>query len=126
MFFRRPGNSREAGLFALPWISVMAHVAGMASPDDRSRERRWIVSAESGQFSTLGRHSDPSEDEILVAESGLRAAGLSGWLAVAEGGFHVPGTYPRLMEIRRLCDPERSFADAAEAFEVLREGLDSR
>ncbi len=33
---------------------------------------------------TLGRHSDPSEEEISAAEQALRSQNLSGWLAIME------------------------------------------
>lgn len=80
----------------------------------RKRERRWIVVAPDGRYVTLGRHSDPTEAEILAAEDGLRRQGLSGWLAVMEGSPYV-GPAPQLMEVRPLASPGGSFADAAAA-----------
>ena len=80
----------------------------------RTRERRWIVVAADGRFSTLGRASDPSEAEILAAENALRAQGLSGWLAVMEGNPYV-GAMPRLLEVRPLAGPTGSFAEASAA-----------
>jgi len=68
-----------------------------------------------GRYVTLGRHSDPTEDEILAAEDSLRAQGLAGYLALMEGNPWV-GPLPRLMEVRRLADPAGPFAEAAAAF----------
>lgn len=70
--------------------------------------------AEDGRYVTLGRASDPSEDEILGAEQSLVAQGLSGWLAVMQGNPYV-GATPRLMEVRVLGQPEGSFAAASDA-----------
>jgi hypothetical protein len=69
-----------------------------------SAEKRWIILGTDGRHVTVGRHTDPSPDEIEAAEAGLRAQGLSGWLAVTDGGYYGPG------EIAVL--PVRSLADA--------------
>ena len=55
----------------------------MSSGQGPRPERRWIVLVLDGRYSTLGRHTDPTEEVILAAENGLCQAGLSGWLAVA-------------------------------------------
>ena len=70
--------------------------------------------APDGRYVTLGRHSDPTEDEIRAAENGLRAQGLAGYLAVMEGNPWV-GPLPRLLEVRPLADPAGSFGEAAAA-----------
>ena len=88
----------------------------MSDGRDRARERRWIVLRPDGRYSTLGRHTDPDEEEILRAEAALRQAGSGGWLAIAEGGFHVAESPPRPMEVRRLGEPEGSFEHAAGSF----------
>ncbi|MCR0983145.1 hypothetical protein [Roseomonas populi] len=82
--------------------------------DERSNERRWVVVAEDGRYVTLGRASDPSEEEILGAEKSLVAQGMSGWLAVMQGSPHV-GATPRLMEVRVLGKPKAAFAAASDA-----------
>jgi hypothetical protein len=82
-------------------------------------ERRWIVLGEDGRHVTLGRHSDPSPDEIAQAEAGLAAQGLAGWLAVMEGAYYQRGK-PSLMMVRPLCSPERPFAKAVDAFQAAR------
>ncbi len=83
-------------------------------------ERRWVVLASAhgrvphGGYVTLGRGSDPSEDEILAAEEALRAQGMAGYLALMEGNPWV-GPLPLLMEVRPLANPPGSFAEAAAA-----------
>jgi hypothetical protein len=87
----------------------------MTLDDERSAERRWIVLAEDGRFVTLGRASDPTEQEILDSEAALLRQGLpGGWLAVMQGNPHV-GAEPRLMEVRCLGEPKIPFDKAARA-----------
>lgn len=84
----------------------------MEKAGERSTERRWIVVAEDGRYITLGRASDPSEEEILEAERGLMAQGRAGWLAIMQGNPYV-GATPQLMEVRSLGAPRVDFAGAA-------------
>jgi hypothetical protein len=86
----------------------------MKSDTERSRERRWVVVATDGRYVTLGRDSDPSEEEIAAAEHALRLQNLSGWLAIMEGSPWV-GAAPRLLEVRSLASPATTFAEAAKA-----------
>jgi hypothetical protein len=86
----------------------------MPTARERSRERRWVVLGTDGRYVTLGRASDPSEDEVRGAEETLRAQGLAGWLAVMEGNPYV-GAVPRLLEVRPLAEPAVPFTDAAAA-----------
>jgi hypothetical protein len=37
----------------------------------KDREKRWIVLADDGLHVTIGRHTDPSEDEIVRAGDAL-------------------------------------------------------
>ena len=99
---------------ALAPESPAAHNLRMPTPHDRSSERRWIVLAEDGRYSTLGRASDPTEAELATTETALVAQGVKGWLAVMQGNPHV-GAVPRLMEVRPLAGPTKPFAEAAEA-----------
>jgi hypothetical protein len=87
----------------------------MRTPEGNSKQRRWIVLGTDGRYITLGRTSDPSEEEICSAEEALRAQGLAGWLAIMEDNPYG-GATPRLFEVRRLADPTVPFADAAAAF----------
>jgi len=86
----------------------------MPTVKERSRERRWIILGTDGRYVTLGRASDPSDEEVSGAEESLRAQGLAGWLAVMEGNPYV-GAVPRLMEVRPLARPAVPFEDAAAA-----------
>lgn len=92
----------------------------MASANKRSRERRWIVLGTDGRHVTLGRHSDPTEEEVLAAERSLAAAGLAGWLAVMEGDYYARRGRPSVMMVRPLAAPADAFEDAAAAFEAAR------
>lgn len=86
----------------------------MPTTKERSKERRWIVLGTDGRYVTLGRSSDPLEEELRGAEEALRAQGLAGWLAVMEGNPYL-GAVPHLMEVRPLADPAVPFAEAAAA-----------
>ena len=52
------------------------------------REKHWTVVIGDGRHVWLSRHTDPLEDEFTRAADGLRAQGLTGWLAVAEGAYY--------------------------------------
>ncbi|MDO9502766.1 hypothetical protein [Falsiroseomonas sp.] len=82
-------------------------------------ETRWIIIGTDGRHVTLGRHTDPSPDEITQAEAGLAAQGLAGWLAVMKGGYYTRRK-PSLMMVRPLCDPQTPFAEAVDAFQAAR------
>jgi hypothetical protein len=82
---------------------------------DSSRERRWIILGEDGRYVTLGRDSDPTEDELAKAEGALQAQGLAGWLAIMEGNPHTVAQ-PVLMMVRPLADPASTFEKGTAAF----------
>lgn len=84
---------------------------------DGCSDRRWVVLAEDGRFSTLGRASDPSEQDILQAEEGLKAQGLGGWLTVMSGSPYGD-IIPSFIEVQPLAGPSATFADAVAAFRV--------
>jgi hypothetical protein len=93
--------------------------------EGHAMETRWLVLGTDGRHVTLGRHSDPSPEEIKSVEAALAANGQSGWLAVLNGSYYRHRG-PALMMVRPLCNPKRSFADAAAAFEAARkEALDT-
>ncbi|MCK8786580.1 hypothetical protein M0638_19580 [Roseomonas sp. NAR14] len=68
--------------------------------------------ATDGRYVTLGRDSDPSEEEVRHAEDALRAQGLAGWLAVMEGNPYI-GAIPKLMQVKPLAEPTVAFEDAS-------------
>ena len=82
-------------------------------------ETRWIILGTDGRHVTMGRHSDPSPEEVARAENGLAAQGLAGWLAVMKGSYYTRRK-PSLMMVRPLCDPKVPFAEAVEAFQAAR------
>lgn len=84
-------------------------------------ETRWIILCTDGRHVTLGRHTDPSPEEVARAEAGLAAQSLAGWLAVMKGGYYGADK-PSLMMVRPLCSPTRPFAEAAENFQNSRDG----
>jgi hypothetical protein len=47
-----------------------------------ARERRWLFVVEDGRHGTVGRHSDPTDEEIARVGQELDGLGLAGWLAV--------------------------------------------
>ncbi len=84
------------------------------------REMRWIILCTDGRHVTVGRHSDPSPEEIVGAEAMLAAQGLAGWLVMMEGGYYQRRK-PALLMVRPLCDPKTPFSEAVEAFQAARE-----
>lgn len=86
-----------------------------------AKEVRWIALCTDGRHVTLGRHTDPTEEEIAQAEAKLVAGGLSGWLTVMKGDYYGREK-PELMMVRPLGSPGCGFADAATDFEVATQG----
>ena len=84
------------------------------------RERRWIVLGQDGRHVTLGRHTDPTAEEIGHAGAGLRAAGIGGWLAVMEGVYYRSCGGVSLMMVRELAPCRASWDEAVSALTDLR------
>ncbi|MBP0447436.1 hypothetical protein J8J14_21995 [Roseomonas sp. SSH11] len=84
-------------------------------PDNPAHERRWLLLADTGDHSWLGRATKPSEDEIGAAEASLRRVGTGGFLVVSEGDYWSKGPLT-LLEVRRLNGPGASFDAAVSAF----------
>jgi len=80
-----------------------------------ARDPRWVLLAETGEYSTLGRHREPEEEDILAAETALARVGRSGWIAVMSHSAYER-TAPELVMVRPLRDPRTPFEDAVEAF----------
>jgi hypothetical protein len=85
----------------------------------RTTEKRWIVLSQDGRHVTLGRHTDPSEEEIARAAEGLRSSGVGGWLAVTEGGYYTRGAVS-ILEVRELVPSPVAWRDAVRAFQAAR------
>jgi hypothetical protein len=84
-----------------------------------SREKRWIVLADDGRHVTVGRHTDPTEDEIVRAGAGLQANGVGGWLAVTEGVYYGAGSLSVMM-VREIAPAGQTWEAAVSAFMALR------
>ena len=82
-------------------------------------ETRWIVLGADGRHMVLGRHKDPTPEEVAAAEAGLAAQGLAGWLVLMKGSYYVQRK-PSLMMVRALANPARAFEEAAADFEAKR------
>lgn len=87
----------------------------------REMERVWAVLSEDGRHALMGRHTDPSEEEILRAEQALTAQGLAGWIAVLEGDRWSRRSRPKCLMVRPLASPATPFEIAAAAFEQRRQ-----
>lgn len=64
-------------------------------------KKRWIILTSDGGHVSIGRHTDPSEDEIGAAVQKLREAGAGGWLAVMDGTYYGRGKVA-LLNVREL------------------------
>lgn len=80
-----------------------------------ARDLRWVLLAETGEYSTLGRHREPDEADIAAAEAALAGAGRAGWIAVMSHSAQER-TKPELVMVRPLRHPGTSFDDAVQAF----------
>ena len=101
-------------------MSTAARVTGERRPVGKgAKEVRWIALCADGRHSTLGRHTDPSEEEVAGVEANLVAQGLSGWMAVMKGDYYAR-PQPELMMVRPLGNPAREFTEAKTEFEVVR------
>jgi hypothetical protein len=84
-----------------------------------ARERRWIILADDGRHVSVGRHTDPSDEETTRATEGLQATGAGGWLVMMEGVYYGCGAVS-LMMVRELAPPRRNWDDAVAAFRQIR------
>ena len=82
----------------------------------RGSERRWLILGEDGRHVWMGRHTDPTEEEILTAEALLAAQSISGWLAVSNGDYWSRASDFRLLPVRPLANPSKPFDEAANSF----------
>ena len=79
--------------------------------------RRWVVLAEDGRYAILGRSVAPSEQDIQLAEDGLKRQGVAGWLALMSGSEYA-ARLPAFLEVRPLAGPQSGFAEAVEAWRL--------
>lgn len=79
------------------------------------RDPRWIILLETGEYSLVGRHREPDQDDIARFEAALDRESRSGWLAVMDRSEHAPGT-PEMVMVRPLRAPTTPFEGAVRAF----------
>jgi hypothetical protein len=87
----------------------------------KQQERRWLVVVETGQHSTIGRHTDPTEEDISHAASQLDGAGLAGWLVVSEGHYYQR-TPVTLLMVRQITAKPGDWPAAERLWHQRREG----
>lgn len=88
-----------------------------------ARERRWIILAEDGRHVTIGRDTDPTDEEVVRAGAGLQAQGLAGWLAVLEGHYYQSQDALTLLMVRVIAPGDgATWEQARGAFLQIREG----
>jgi hypothetical protein len=96
----------------------------MGGPKDgimsRARQKTWAIISEDGRHVWLGRHSDPTEEEIARAEHQLAAQGLAGWVAIVEGDYWARRGKLGFVMVRPLASPASSFEAGVAAFEDAR------
>ncbi len=86
---------------------------------DWPREKRWLVIAEDGRHSTLGRATDPSLEEIARAGASLDAVDLAGWLVVSEGGYYQKSSISLLL-VRRITGKDADWDEAQRLWHAAR------
>ena len=79
-------------------------------------EKRWIILTADGGHVSVGRHTDPSGEEVEAVASKLRTAGTGGWLAVMEGAYYGRGVVT-LLNVREIVPAAISWDDAVAAFQ---------
>lgn len=72
---------------------------------------RWIILFESGEYMLMGRHRQPSVDELREMEARMTERSVRGWLAVMDRSEYAPGE-PEFVMIKAIGDPLASFEDA--------------
>lgn len=88
------------------------------------RERRWIILAEDGRHVTVGRHTDPTDEELARSAHSLRTSGVGGWLAVTEGQYFSRGNLSVMM-VRELVPARATWDAALDAFQARRRHANS-
>ena len=80
-------------------------------------EDRTVIIADDGRYVTLGRYSQPSEDELQAARDALAKQGIGAWLATMHGTFYQRRA-PKLTMIRELVPPRVTWDAAVAAFKA--------
>lgn len=80
-----------------------------------AKDPRWILLAETGEYSMLGRYREPDEEDVAAAEIALERNGISGWIAIMSHSVHQDAV-PELLMVRPLRNPQTPFLLAVQAF----------
>ncbi len=81
-----------------------------------AREKRWIILTEDGRHGTIGRHTDPTEAEILKHGEALARQGIGGWLAISEGSYYA-NVAVSLLQVRVLGTPSTTWEQAVQSYQ---------
>lgn len=65
-------------------------------------EVRWIVLASDGRHASVGRHTDPSPDDVARIVATLEGQGIGGWLCRMEGNYHSVSGRVTVLGVRAL------------------------
>jgi len=80
-----------------------------------AREKRWSVIADNGAHVWLGRHTDPSEDEIDRFATQLDEQQRAAWLVVREGVYYSKAPLSVIM-VRPFTSVDGNWESAKELF----------
>ena len=79
-----------------------------------------IIMADDGRHVTVGRASQPTEEEIVSAEATLADMGMGGWLCRMSGAYHDRSDVT-LTRLRALGAPSIPFEVAETRFLAMRD-----
>ena len=80
-------------------------------------DHRHLVVAADGRHTTLGRYTEPDDEELHTAAEGLDRLGMAGWYVLSEGRYYMPDDTVSLRPIRRLTSKDGDWKAAAAAFQ---------
>ena len=83
-------------------------------------ERRWIILGDDGRHVTVGRHTDPTDQEIARGGDALLTTGKGGWLAVTDGDYYDLSRPFSVMMVRAIAPTMRTWEGAVAAFHSIR------
>ena len=66
------------------------------------REKRWAMITQDGQHSWMGRHTDPTPEEIEQTSARMADLGVTGWLTITSGVYYEPEHNLEVMMVRPL------------------------
>ena len=82
----------------------------------------FILLGSDGRYVLLGRHGEPSADEMAQITAHLSAQNLGGWVARMSGDYWHRARRVRLEQIREVAPSTTNFHHAEAAFQARRTG----